>query len=186
MGVIEKSIHYVTDAMEGKKRKGNGSPAVFHSLEAASIAASLTSDESVIAAAVLHDVIEDTDKTGEDIKSEFGPLIFELVMSETEDKSKDWKTRKILATELVKNTDDIRIKILYLSDKLSNMRSLYNDIAIKHEKAWNDFNQKDPLEHHWYYRTIADSMPELYDTVAWQEYDRLIKIVFDEDDKAGA
>ena len=68
-----------------------------------------------------------------------------------------------------------------LGDKLSNMRAFYRGKRRLGGAMWDAFNQKDPAAHHWYYRAIADALSGLSDTPAWQEYDRLIRLVFDED-----
>ncbi|MEG2688513.1 MAG: phosphohydrolase, partial [Clostridia bacterium] len=73
------------------------------------------------------------------------------------------------------------IKMVFLGDKLSNMRSMYWQYKQRGADLWNDFNQKDPDAHHWYYRTIADALCELKDTSAWQEYDNLIAQLFKND-----
>ncbi|MEG2541333.1 MAG: HD domain-containing protein, partial [Clostridia bacterium] len=143
--------------------------------------------KDVIVAALLHDTIEDTSVSVEDIEKNFGKRVTELVLSETEDKQSDlppqetWKSRKIESINLLQTTKDIGIKMVFLGDKLSNMRSMYWQHTKRGADLWNDFNQKDPDAHHWYYRTIADALCELKDTSAWQEYDNLIAQLFKND-----
>ena len=60
------------------------------------------------------------------------------------------------------------------------MRSIYKDWINAGDSVWERFNQKDKSHHAWYYRSIAEAMHELKETPAWKEYDRLIKIVFEE------
>ena len=72
MRLIEKAIVFATWAHEGAVRKGKGRPFILHPLEVLSIAASLTEDEEVLAAAVLHDTVEDTPVTREEIEWKFG------------------------------------------------------------------------------------------------------------------
>ena len=108
----------------------------------------------------------------------------ELVAAETEDKrehlpaDQTWLVRKQEAIEVLKNTNDIDVKRVFLGDKLSNMRSFNRDLQKYGDKLWERFNQKDPKMHAWYYRSIADAMPELQDTSAWKEYDYLVKKIF--------
>lgn len=186
MNLTERAIIFVTEAMTGKTRKTNNTPAVLHSLETGAVAALLTDDEKIIAAALLHDVIEDAGVTQERLREMFGNRVTELVLSETEDKRRDippyesWIIRKQEAIELLRSTDDIGTKIIFLSDKLSNLRSLANDINRIGDKVWQCFNQKDPECHHRYYRAVADAITELSDTFAWREYDALIKSIFKE------
>lgn len=187
MELIDHAIHFVTDAMAGKFRKGARTPAVFHSLEAGAVAATLTDDPEIISAALLHDVVEDTSVTEELLRQQFPPRTVQLVLSETEDKRRDvppwdsWKIRKLEAIRLLQNTDDIGVKILFLSDKLSNIRSIIVSQASEGDILWQKFNNKNPEDHHWYYRSIADSLTELNGSAAYMEYDRLIKQVFNEE-----
>ena len=186
MTVIDNAIHFVTDAMSGRVRKVSGTPAVFHALEAGIIASSLTNDSEIIAAALLHDVIEDCGVTEETVRISFGERVTELVLGETEDKrigvppDKTWRVRKEEAIAKLQSTQDEGIKILFLSDKLSNMRSIAAGKKAQGAELWQSFNQKDPKEHEWYYRSVADALYGLQDTPAWKEYDRLIKSTFNE------
>ena len=70
-----------------------------------------------------------------------------------------------------------------LGDKLSNMRAFYRGKLKLGPKMWELFNQKDPRQHHWYYRSIACALESLADTPAWREYDWLIGQVFEEGDE---
>lgn len=190
MLITDKAIYFVTDAMRGKTRKGSGTPTVFHSLEAGVIATSLTADSEIISAALLHDVIEDAGVTAETLRAEFGDRVTELVLSETEDKragmppSESWKIRKEEAIALLRASSDTGVRILFLADKLSNIRSVYADIQRQGEAFWQKFNQKDPNEHRWYYREIANALYDLRDTPAWREYDMLITKTFDGGERA--
>lgn len=186
MEIISKAIIFAVKAHDGMRRKKTATPYILHPVEAAVIAGSLTDDQEVMAAAVLHDVVEDTCITIEEIEAEFGKRVAELVASESEDKREDkppsetWQIRKEEAVQFLENTDNKDIKILYLGDKLANMRSIYKDWINAGDSVWERFNQKDKSHHAWYYRSIAEAMHELKETPAWKEYDRLIKIVFEE------
>ena len=112
MNIIDKAIHFATDAHRGQYRKGGKEYYIFHPLEVACIASALTSDESVIAAAALHDTVEDTATSIEDIRREFGSRIAAIVASETENKrnrlpkSETWETRK---KETIEKREEIRV-----------------------------------------------------------------------------
>ena len=169
---------------DGTERKGDGLPYILHPMEAATIVSTLTKDQDVLSAAVLHDTIDDAGTTIEEIEQRFGKRVAELVAAETEDKrehlpaDQTWLVRKQEAIEVLKNTNDIDVKRVFLGDKLSNMRSFNRDLQKYGDKLWDRFNQKDPKMHAWYYRSIADAMTELQDTPAWKEYDYLIKKIF--------
>ena len=189
MELVSRAVVFATQAHDGMRRKKDDIPYILHPMEAAAIAGSLTSDENVIAAALLHDVVEDTPVTIEEVEENFGHRVAELVAAETEDKRRDipadqsWCIRKEEAIALLRNTKDIGVKIIFLGDKLSNMRSIYRQWMRRGDDVWQDFNQKDPAMHRWYYRSIAEAVSEFKDTFAWKEFDELIRIVFGEGEK---
>lgn len=187
MSKLDESIIYATKQFSGKYRKCSGEPAILHSLEVASIISSMTKDEDIMIAGVLHDTIEDTGASEEEIRLMFGDRVCQLVLSETENKRKDtppektWKTRKIETLDFLRNNTDIGVEILYLGDKLSNIRTMENDYRRFGDKLWSFFNQKDPEEHHWYYREIATIIQrDLGSYPAFKEYDQRIKELFNE------
>lgn len=189
MELVSKAIIFATNAHDGMRRKNSPIPYILHPVEAASIVASITPDQEIIAAALLHDVVEDAGITIEEVEKEFGPRVAMLVASETEDKREtidpklSWQIRKEEAIDELRKTTDLATKIMYLGDKLSNLRSIYIDKQKEGDAVWQKFNQKDPMKHRWYYRSIADLISELKDTLAWQEFDKLIDVVFGEGEK---
>ena len=183
MNLIDRALIYATEAHSGVTRKGTNIPYIFHCSEAAAIVADMTDDEDVIAAAVLHDVVEDTEHTISDVRAEFGDRIAELVSYETEDKMRDipaeesWETRKKAFLEELK-TAPIEAKMITLADKLSNMRMTKKTFKKRGNDMWLAFNQKDPAAQSWYYKSIADCIPELSDTEAYKEYVEICLYVF--------
>lgn len=92
--MIDRAAKFAEQAHKGTHRKGTRIPYIVHPLETALIASMLTNDEEILAAALLHDTIEDTGVTYEDLKQEFGTRVADLVAAESEDKSKTWIERK--------------------------------------------------------------------------------------------
>lgn len=185
MGVLDDAILFATEAHSGQTRKMAKTPYILHPLEVASIIATMTTDEDVMAAGVLHDTIEDADVLPETIAQKFGKRVFALVQSETEDRyskkpaSETWMERKEDSLLMLKHTKDKNVKILWLGDKLSNMRSFYREHLKYGDEIWKTLNQKDPKMHEWYYRTIADYVSELSDTAAYKEFVELINKTFE-------
>ena len=107
--LTDKAILFAADAHKGMVRKGLSQPYIFHPLEVMSLASLVTDDEEILCGAVLHDTVEDTPITAEDIRQNFGDRIANLVSSETEDKrgqvNKEgtWVERKKEAIEMLKN-----------------------------------------------------------------------------------
>ena len=94
MNKIEKAVLFATKAHAGAFRKGTNRPYILHPIEAMSIVMKFTEDEDVIAAAVLHDTLEDTSVTREQLEIEFGSRVATLVASVSEDKKKDRPAEK--------------------------------------------------------------------------------------------
>ena len=185
MELVTRAIIFAAQAHDGMRRKMSDAPYILHPMEAAAIVGSLTEKQEVIAAAALHDVIEDTPVTFEEVAKQFGPRVAALVWSESEDKretlppEQTWRMRKEEAIEILQQTKDIEVKMLYLGDKLANMRSIYQQWRIEGDAMWQGFHQADPAQHGWYYRAIAENIKEFKDTLAWKEYDGMILNVFE-------
>ena len=165
MRLIEKAIVFATWAHEGAVRKGKGRPFILHPLEVLSIAASLTEDEEVLAAAVLHDTVEDTPVTREEIEWKFGFRVANLVAAESEDKRRDrsaestWLIRKQEAIDQLQKAGR-DAKLISICDKLSNLRDMDQDYAEIGDRIWERFHQKDKKLHAWYYTSIYDILSE--------------------------
>ena len=123
-------------------------------------------------------------RTIEEIEARFGKRVRELVQSETEDKRADlppaetWRIRKEESLAVLKNTEDLDVLMVWLGDKLANMRSIYRDFKVEGVQMWQRFNQTDVSQQAWYYRSIADLTNRLSHTSAWLEYNTLTDLVF--------
>lgn len=185
MDKFEDAVIFATQLHKGQKRKINGIPFIMHPIEVATIISSITTDTDVMIAGVLHDSIEDGGADPEEIERRFGPKVRELVMSETEkeyanlSKASSWQIRKQESLYYLKTSSDINVKILWLSDKLANIRSLYVGYLKMGDDVFTFFNQKDKSKHKWYYETILSYVSELKGTAAYMEYESLVKKVFE-------
>ncbi len=181
--LLDRAIVFAVRAHAGTERRGKGFPYIVHPLEAVEIVATMTADQELLAAAALHDTVEDTDVTVEQLRAEFGDRIAALVASESDivvegaSEEQSWHARKQAAIDrLARASHDA--KIVALGDKLSNMRAIARDYATQGDKLWNLFHAKDPKDHEWHYRGLADALRELKDTFAFQEFEQLINQVF--------
>lgn len=187
ISLMDRAIIFATRAHSGTYRKGTNVPYIVHPIEAAAIVATITDDPDMIAAAVLHDVVEDTDTTVDEIRFFFNDHIAKLVEAESENKRRDlppqetWMLRKRETVEFLKTRADREAKVLALADKLSNLRAIYRDQKQEGEKLWNRFNEKRKEKHEWMYRQVADALSDLSDTLAWQEYEELVRKTFEEE-----
>lgn len=185
MELFSLAVQFAAEKHDAQYRKGTSLPYILHSMEAAAIVGTMTDDPCILAATVLHDVLEDTDTTADEIREKFGERVAQLVAAESENKRADrpaadtWLLRKQETIDDLRGTTDAAVKMICLGDKLSNLRSFERDYAAIGEAFYQRFNQTDPQMHRWYHRSMADAMPELMHTDAWKEYDALIKEVFD-------
>ena len=181
--LLDRAIAYATNAHAGQFRKSTEIPYILHPLEAAAIVGTMTTDDEVIAGAVLHDVVEDTASTVEEVKKLFGDRVAMLVASESEDKRENlaaestWKIRKQETLYHLKNAA-LDVKMITLGDKLSNIRAINRNYNAIGDELWQRFNQKDKNEHYWYYQSIADCLVELKDYPVYQEYCELVRKTF--------
>ncbi len=126
--VLLKAYEYAKEAHENQKR-ASGEPYFIHPCAVAEILMDLGLDAATIAAALLHDVIEDTECTADDIKREFGDEILGLVSGVTKlekivFKSKEDENAENFRKIFVAMAKDVRVIIIKLADRLHNMRSL--------------------------------------------------------------
>ena len=183
MDLFDKAIEFAVRAHSGSVRKGTETPYIVHPMEVAAIVATMTNNADVLAGAVLHDVVEDTEYTAQDIRAEFGDKVADLVASESENKREDlpssetWKIRKQETLDHLEHAP-VEVKMITLGDKLSNIRAIYRDYSTLGDGVWERFNQKDKNEHAWYYRGVAERLGELSDTFAYQEYVEIVGKVF--------
>ena len=184
MKTLTKAICFAAEKHEGQTRKGTDIPYIVHPMEAGAIAATLTDDEEIIAAAVLHDVVEDCGVTGGELTALFGERVASLVAADSEDKRESlpaadtWKIRKeeTIAEIGKMNRDE---KIIVLADKLSNVRAIYRDYAVLGDRLWEKFNCHDKNEQGWYYKSICDALREDFEKdFAWLELFELTARVF--------
>jgi len=180
---VDKALRFAVDAHAGTERRGKGFPYVIHPFEVVSIVSTMTSDPELLAAAALHDTVEDTDVEVSLIEKEFGKRVADIVKSESDDidpnlpESQTWHARKNAAIcRLASASRDA--KIVALGDKLSNMRAIWRDYKEKGDELWKIFHVSDKISHEWHYRGLAESLSDLKDTFAYEEFVRLIDDVF--------
>lgn len=186
MKLLTKAIAFASRKHECQKRKGTDIPYIVHPLEALSIASTITNDENVLAAAVLHDVVEDCGVSIRQIELKFGKEVARLVAADTENKRENesaestWKLRKQETLDHIEKMDK-NSKIVVLADKLSNMRAIYREFDVMGDRIWQKFNCKDKKEQKWYYEQIGYKLGhDFICTEAYFEYWRLLRIVFNE------
>ncbi len=150
--LVEKAFNYAEIAHTGQKRN-SGDPYIIHPVEVAMILADLEMDTASICAALLHDVVEDTEITFINILSEFGEEIALMVDGLTKLSRIDFQSREEAQVENLRKmfmamAKDIRVIIIKLADRLHNMRTLqYQSEAKQKEIARETMDIFAPLAH---------------------------------------
>ena len=178
--LFDRAVKFAIYAHAGTERRCKGYPYIIHPMEAAAIVASMTNDQEMLAAAILHDTVEDTDVTLEQIRELFGDRVATLVQHETAplDKNLSWRERKTIQVKQLA-TAPYESKVVALGDKLSNMQGIALDYRQIGDDVWKRFhapNGKPDVE--WYYRSLAEALDELCEMPAYQGFVMLLEETF--------
>ena len=194
MPLLQKAMAFAALKHERQVRKGTTIPYFTHVMEAMEIVSRMTEDEEIRAAAVLHDTLEDTPTTKEELVHFFGERVAGLVAAESEKKRRNlpedetWYFRKQETIDHMRNTET-EIRMIALGDKLSNVRAMCRDSLESKDMFWNKFNNADPKAQGWYYCNMANAFREdetIRNMPAFEEFRYLCEKVFDvERDKDG-
>lgn len=174
--MIHRAIEFTVQAHGEQKRKGTKISYTVHPFETALILAQEGAKESLICAGLLHDTLEDTSVTYEQLQQEFGIEIANLVQRRSEDKSKEWEERKQITVNGIRNLT-YEGKLLICADKLSNMRSIAIDYEQIGEELWKRF-RRGKQSQKWYYGAIIKELYELESLPMYQELKSLYDTVF--------
>lgn len=183
--LLDRAIIFAAKAHAGAVRRDGHTPYILHCTEAAAIAATMTQNQEVLAAAVLHDVVEDTDVTAETLEAGFGSRVAQLVGSMSENKRPElppedtWLVRKEETIAALEESTDLAVAQLSLADKLSNLRGIARDYEEYGDDLWEFFHQKSRAKQSWYYYRLETALKKLSDTDAFHEFHRLRIRVFE-------
>lgn len=157
------------DGSIGQKRKGSSLPYIVHPMEVWQILRNNNCSATVQIAGLLHDTLEDTDTTPEEIETKFGKEVLELVNSESEDKSKTWQERKQHTIDALAN-DSIETMQVCCADKLSNCKAQLYDYKQIGDALFERFNKESTPElQGWYYKSIVKALSPLEGMQMYEE-----------------
>ena len=158
MNIKEKAKLFAIKAHKGQIRKSDKEkPMIIHPINVANILSEYGYDDNVVAAAYLHDVIEDTKYTKEDLLKEFNEDIVSLVLGATEeDKSLSWEERKTITIDKVKDLD-LRHKVVVCADKISNLEDMRIIFEVNGKRDFSAFKRGFDKQK-WYYTEVYNSL----------------------------
>lgn len=155
--LIEKAIIFAAKAHGGQTRKGTNIPYITHPYAVGMYLLKAKCSEEVIAAGILHDTLEDTDTTFEELAAAFGVRVANLVAAASEnDKSLPWEARKQQTIDHLKQASLEEIQVI-TADKLHNLRSIRADLHLHGNEIWERF-KRGKREQHWYYAGIVKAL----------------------------
>lgn len=181
---VKKAYELAAKVHEGQKRL-SGEPYIMHPLSVALILARLGMDDASIIAAMLHDTVEDTDLTNDEIKKEFGDTVAELVDGVTKIgrvplQTKEEQQAENIRKMLIAMSRDIRVIIIKLADRLHNMRTLmYKPEQRRRDIALETIEIYAPIAHRLGIRPIKEELEDLsisyLDPVAYNDIGKALE-----------
>jgi len=158
LNIKQKAKEFAIKAHNGQRRKSDKEkPMIIHPIDVANILSEYGYDDNVIAAGYLHDVLEDTKYTKEDLLTEFNEDVVSLVLGASEkDKGLSWEERKTETINTIKDFD-LRHKAVVCADKISNLEDMRIIFEIKGEKNFSAF-KRGYEKQKWYYTEVYNSL----------------------------
>lgn len=178
MNIVEKAIILAAQAHVGQTRKSSDIPYITHPFAVGMLLQQTKCTDEVIAAGILHDTLEDTSITYEDLTEQFGTSIANLVRAVSEpDKNLPWEERKQHTIDMLKYASLGEIQII-TADKLHNLRSIRADLEVTGEKTWDRF-KRGKQDQGWYYSNIVKELVQRKkEFILIQELEKEVEEVF--------
>jgi guanosine-3',5'-bis(diphosphate) 3'-pyrophosphohydrolase len=172
MTLYEKALQLAVTAHEGQVRKHDNSPYIVHPIMVARIVEEAGFSKTVAAAALTHDVLEDTTVTAETLRTVLGAAVLEIVQNVSEDKSLPWEARKARYVETVvaAGVDTWAVSV---ADKIHNATNLLAILESEGEAAWSYFN-RGRAEKLWFERLLYSELRARWQHPLLDTYDAIL------------
>ncbi len=179
--LIEQACELTAQAHDGQFRKGTNIPYISHPMAVGIILATAGATTDAIIAGILHDVVEDSNITLEEVEALFGDRVRSIVAACSEpDKSLPWEERKTHTLQSLEDVDK-DIWLTTLADKLNNIRCMIRDYELYGEEIWTRFN-RGRLEQEWYYKGLVEALRKnrKYLPCMFHEFEKLVGKLFNQ------
>lgn len=154
--MLHSAIIFAATAHNTQLRKGTNLPYIIHPMEVLQILSTVTSNEEILVAGVLHDVLEDTEVSFSELSHTFGSKVAFLVEACSNTHQGNWHQRKASNIIKMQNTNS-EIAIILCADKISNLRSIVFDFNAFGDLIWNRFSaRKEDII--WYYNMLGKAI----------------------------
>lgn len=171
--IIEKAARVAVDAHWNQKRKGDGLPHIIHPVMVALKLVKHNFPDQVIAAALVHDVLEDTDYPEQKLKAELGDNVLAIVKAVTNDQSLPWEEKRKKYVESVRH-GSVAAKAVAVADKIHNLDSLLIAYEEQGPGLWQRFN-RGKEQKIWFENAMLKMLKETWRHPLIDEYEYLIK-----------
>ena len=184
MNTIQRAVLFAAKKHASQLRKGTNTPYIVHPLGVMESLMFADASENAIVAGILHDTLEDTNTTYEELVKNFGARVADIVVGASEsDKSQPWQIRKEHTITALRRCNDMDVLAVVFADKLNNISSIYRDWQHIGDDVWKRFNC-DCDSQMWYYGEICKIARERHESVSepartmmreyWYEYDSFV------------
>ncbi len=171
--LIEKAAKIAAQAHAGQMRKGDDTPYIVHPFMVAMLLQKNGFSDTCIAAALVHDVLEDTEYGADALRSALGDEVMAIVLTLTEDKTLPWEERKKKYIESVRQGSE-EAKAVSIADKIHNLKSLLAMHAQKGSETWKAFN-RGKEQKLWFEEAMLQMFKETWRHPLVDEYEGLVQ-----------
>lgn len=173
MTLYEKALKIAAEAHAGQVRKHDGSPYIVHPTIVARILEAYGFDEEVVAAGLVHDVLEDSETSEDNLRAVLGDRVVDAVVAVSEDKTLPWEERKAAYAQAVAaSSEDTRA--VSLADKIHNAQNLTEHYGVVGPKIWENFNRGKEKKI-WFERLVLSSLRDVWQHPLLDVYEELLE-----------
>ena len=185
MKKLQRAVLFAAKKHQNQLRKGTNIPYIVHPIGVMEMLIHAGASNDAIVAGVLHDTIEDTNTTYDELVKNFGKRVADIVRACSEsDKSLPWETRKKTTIDALRKCKDYDILAVAFADKANNIASTTHDYSKYHDSIWSRFKRGQEAQM-WYYGELCKIAKERYEQVNlplrtlmcnyWWEHDNFIR-----------